>query len=126
MKEEINQQVNMVFEKLKDFFTSKTMVGSEIKIGKVTLLPVIEVTFGMGSGSGGGKVIQGQEGSGGGMGMGVKAKPSAFIVIKDDQVELLSLQKSGTFEKLVEKIPEIMEKIPAMPGKKEGEKEKKS
>jgi len=126
MKEEISQQVNLVFEKLKDFFTSKTIVGDAIKIGEVTLLPVIEIAFGMGSGSGGGKMTQEQEGSGGGMGMGVKAKPSAFIVIKGEKVELLSLQKPGTFEKLVEKIPEIMDKMPTMPGKKEGEKGKKS
>lgn len=125
MKEEINQQVETMFEKLKDFFTSKTIVGEEIKIGKITLLPIIEATFGMGSGSGGGKVPQGQEGSGGGMGMGFKAKPSAIIVIKDDEVKLLSLQKPGSLEKLVEKIPEIMKKIPSMPGKKEEVKGKK-
>jgi len=111
MKEEINQQVETMFEKLKDFFTSKTIVGEEIKIGKITLLPIIEVAFGMGSGSGGGKVEK-QEGSGGGMGMGVKARPSAVIVIKDDEVKLLSLQKPGSLEKLVEKIPEILKKIP--------------
>jgi len=125
MKEEINQQVNMVFEKLKDFFTSKTIVGEEIKIGKITLLPIIEVAFGMGSGSGGGKVTDGQEGSGGGMGMGVKARPSAVIVIKDDEVKLLSLQKPGSLEKLVEKIPEILKKMPPMPGKKADVKDKK-
>jgi len=124
MKEEINQQVEMVFEKLKDFFTSKTIVGEEIKIGKITLLPIIEVAFGMGSGSGGGKV-EGQEDSGGGMGMGVKAKPSAVIVIKDDEVKLLSLQKPGSLDKLVEKIPEILKKMPSMPGKKEDIKNKK-
>jgi len=125
MKEEVTQQLEMLFEKLKDFFASKTIVGSEIKIGKMTLLPVIEIAFGMGSGSGGGKVAQGQEGTGGGMGIGVKAKPSAFIVIKDDQVELLPLQKSGTFEKLVEKIPEIMEKMPNIPKTKDEMKDKK-
>ena len=124
MKEEINQQVETMFEKLKDFFTSKTIVGEEIKIGKITLLPIIEVTFGMGSGSGGGKVEK-QEGSGGGMGMGVKARPSAIVVIKDDEVKLLSLQKSGSLDKLVEKIPEILKKIPPMPGKKADVKDKK-
>jgi uncharacterized spore protein YtfJ len=47
MKEEINKQVEMLFEKLKDFITSKTVVGEEIKIGKLTLIPIIEVTFGV-------------------------------------------------------------------------------
>ena len=121
MKEEINKQVEMLFEKLKDFITSKTVVGEEIKIGKLTLIPIIEVTFGMGSGTGG----KDQEGSGEGMGMGVKARPSAFIVIKDEEVELLSLHKPGSLEKLIEKFPEIIEKFPHKTGKREGKEEKK-
>jgi uncharacterized spore protein YtfJ len=125
MKEEITKQVEMLFEKLKDFITSKTVVGEEIKIGKLTLIPIIEVTFGMGSGTGGGKYAKDQEGSGEGIGLGVKAKPSAFIVIKDEEVELLSLRKPGSLEKLIEKCPEIMEKFPWKPGKREGKEEKK-
>ena len=125
MREEANKQVEMLFEKLKDFITSKTVVGEEIKVGKLTLIPIIEVTFGMGSGTGGGKYAKDQEGSGEGMGMGVKARPSAFIVIKDEEVELLSLRKSGSLEKLIEKFPEIMEKCPWKPGKMEGKEDKK-
>ena len=125
MKEEIAKQVEMLFEKLKDFITSKTVVGEEIKIGKLTLIPIIEVTFGMGSGTGGGKYAKDQEGSGGGMGLGVKARPSAFIVIKDEEVKLLSLHKPGSLEKLIEKFPEIVEKFPHKPGKREEKEEKK-
>ena len=125
MKEEIAKQVEMLFEKLKDFITSKTVVGEEIKVGKITLIPIIEVTFGMGSGTGGGKYAKDQEGSGGGIGLGVKARPSAFIVIKEEEVKLLSLRKSGSLEKLIEKFPEIIEKFPYKPGKREGKEEKK-
>ena len=125
MKEEITKQVEMLFEKLKDFITSKTVVGEEIKIGKLTLIPIIEVTFGMGSGTGGGKDAKNQEGSGEGIGLGVKARPSAFIVIKEEEVELLSLHKPGSLEKLIEKFPEIVEKFPHKPGKREGKEEKK-
>jgi len=125
MKEEIAKQVEMLFEKLKDFITSKTVVGEEIKIGKLTLIPIIEVTFGMGSGTGGGKDAKNQEGSGEGIGLGVKAKPSAFIVIKEEEVELLSLHKPGSLEKLIEKFPEIIEKFPSKPGNKKGKEKKK-
>jgi len=125
MKEEINKQVEILFEKLKDFITSKTVVGEEIKIGKLTLIPIIEVTFGMGSGTSGGKYTKDQEGSGEGIGLGVKARPSAIIVIKDEEVELLSLHKPGSLEKLIEKFPEIIEKFPHKPGKREGKEEKK-
>lgn len=73
----------------------------------------IEVTSGMSSGTGRGKYAKDQEGSGEGMGMGVKARPSFFIVIKGEEVELLSLCKPGS-----------LEKFPCKPGKREG-KEKK-
>jgi len=125
MKEEVAKQVEMLFEKLKDFITSKTVVGEEIKVGKLSLIPIIEVMFGMGSGTGGGKYSKDQEGSGEGMGMGVKASPSAFIVIKGEEVELLSLRKPGSLEKLIEKFPEIIEKFPCKPEKREGKEEKK-
>jgi len=125
MTEGANKQVEMLFEKLKDFITSKTVVGEEIKVGKLTLIPIIEVTFGMGSGTGGGKYAKDQEGSGEAMGLGVKARPTAFIVIKEEEVELLSLHKPGSLDKLIEKFPEIMEKFPRKPGKREGKEEKK-
>jgi len=78
----------------------------------------IEVTFGMSSGTSGDKYAKDQEGSGEGMGMGVKARPSVFIVIKGEEVELLFLRKPGSLEKF----PEIMEKFPCKPGKREGKK----
>lgn len=73
----------------------------------------IEVTFGMSSGTGGGKHAKDQEGSGEGMGMGVKARPSVFIIIKGEEVGLLSLRKPGS-----------LEKFPCKPGKREGKEEK--
>ena len=63
MREEINKQIEMLFEKLKDFITSKTVVGEEIKVGKLSFIPIIEVMFGMGSGTGGGKYSKDQEGA---------------------------------------------------------------
>ncbi|HAJ33918.1 MAG TPA: sporulation protein [Candidatus Atribacteria bacterium] len=132
MKEELHKQVEVLFEKLRDFLTSKTLVGEEIKIGEVTIVPIVEVTFGMGVGtrSGGDKDTKDQEKYGGGMGLGVKARPSAFIVIKEEKVELISLRKSGSLEVILEKFPSIMDKFISKSKdkkeeKKEEEKEKK-
>jgi uncharacterized spore protein YtfJ len=111
MNEEIDKRLETLFEKLKDFFTSRTIIGKEIQVGDTTLIPVIEVSFGMGAGSGGGVEEKKPQGSGEGMGLGAKAKPSAVIVIKGDQVQLLPLGRPGTLEKLMEKVPEIVDKI---------------
>jgi len=119
MNEEMEKRLETLFEKLKEFFTSRTIIGKEIQVGDTTLIPVIEVTFGMGVGSGGGVDEKKQQGSGEGMGVGAKAKPSAVIVISGGQVQLLPIGKPGTLEKLMEKIPEIIDKLPKAEGRKE-------
>ena len=112
MNEALNKGLESLFEKLQEFLTSRTIIGKEIQVGDTTLIPVIELTFGMGSGSGGGMDEKKQQGSGEGVGFGAKARPSAVIVIKKDEVQLLPLGKPGALEKIMEKIPDIMDKIP--------------
>ncbi|MFW6135021.1 MAG: GerW family sporulation protein [Elusimicrobiota bacterium] len=112
MNEALNKELGSLFEKLQEFLTSRTIIGKEIQVGDTTLIPVIELTFGMGSGSSGGMDEKKQQGSGEGVGFGAKARPSAVIVIQKGQVELLPLGKPGALEKIMEKIPDIMDRIP--------------
>lgn len=125
MNEEMNKRMEILFEKLKDFFTSRTIIGKEIQVGEITMIPVIEVTFGMGTGSGGGLDEKKQQGSAEGMGVGAKAKPSGVIVIKEGQVQLLPLGKPGTLDRLIEKVPELIDKIPKAMDKKAVDKDEK-
>ncbi len=122
MNETLNKGLETLFEKLQDFLTSRTIIGKEIQVGDTTLIPVIELTFGMGSGSGGGADEKKQQTSGEGVGFGAKARPSAVIVIHNNQVQLLPVGKPGALEKLMEKIPDIMDKIPKTEGSKDKEK----
>lgn len=112
MKEELNKGIETLFEKLQDFLTSRTIIGKEIQVGDTTLIPVIELTFGMGTGSGGATDGKKQAGPGEGVGFGAKAKPSAIIVIQKGQVQLLPLGKPGALEKIMDKIPDIIDKFP--------------
>lgn len=123
MNEDMDKRLEGLFEKLKDFFTSRTIIGKEIQVGEITLIPVIEVSFGMGSGSGGGADEKKQQSLAGGMGIGATARPTAMIVIKEEEVQLLPLGKPGTLEKLLEKVPDIIDKIPKTEDSK-GKKEK--
>lgn len=122
MNEAMNKGLEALFEKLKDFLTSRTIIGKEIQVGNTTLIPVIEISFGMGTGSGGGMDEKKQQGSGEGIGFGARAKPSAVIVIQKDQVQLLPLGKPGALEKLMDKIPEIVDKFPKTEESKRKEK----
>jgi uncharacterized spore protein YtfJ len=122
MNEELSKGLEMLFEKLQDFLTSRTIIGKEIQVGETTLIPVIELTFGMGSGSGGETDEKKKQGTGEGVGFGAKARPSAVVVIQKDNVQLLPMGKPGSLEKIMEKIPDIMDKISKTEGGKNKEK----
>ena len=110
----INENMNNIFEKLESFLKTKTVVGEPIQVGQVTLVPFIDISFGVGTGGGGGTEEKGNKGEGGGAGSGGKISPSAVLVIKGDQVELLPIKKASGLEKLMEMVPDIMQKINEM------------
>lgn len=106
-----NENMNMIFEKLENFLKTKTVVGEPVKIGDTTLVPFINLSFGVGLGGGAGTDEKGSSGDGGGGGTGAKITPTAVLVIQGDKVELLPIKKSGGLDRLLDMVPDIMEKI---------------
>jgi uncharacterized spore protein YtfJ len=116
-----SESMSVIFDKLENFLKTKTVIGEPIKVGEVTLVPFINMTFGLGIGGGAGTDEKGQGGDGGGGGTGAKISPTAVLVINGDKVELLPIKKSGGLEKLIDLVPGIVEKINE---KKDEQKEK--
>lgn len=108
---DLTGSINSLFEQLQKFFTTDTVFGEAIQIGNLTLIPVISVAFGAGNGGGSGKDNKGMDGSGGGAGAGGRISPTAVLVIKGDEVSVLPLTGRGSFEKLVEMVPELVAKV---------------
>ncbi len=106
-----NENMSAIFDKLESFLKTKTVVGEPVKIGDTTLVPFINLCFGVGLGGGGGTDERGNNGDGGGGGTGAKITPTAVLVIQGDKVELLPIKKSGGLDKLLDMVPDIMEKI---------------
>lgn len=88
---------------LSKYIDTRTVFGKPFTIGKVTLVPVIRVSFGLGSGGGS---------TSGGGGAGAKLTPLAVIVIKDDEVTVHSLAKSQT-----DRITALTDVLPEAAGK---------
>lgn len=109
---DINQNITTLFEQLDRFFKTETVFGEPMQIGNVTLIPVINVSFGAGTGAGSGKDSGGCDGTGGGGGAGGKISPTAVIVIKNEEVSLLPLTNRGCMDKIIEMVPELISKIP--------------
>jgi uncharacterized spore protein YtfJ len=110
----INENMQVILEKLENFFTSKTVVGEPIKIGETTIIPLINITFGIGGGGGDGDDGKGQKGVGGGTGTGARIAPAAVLVIQNGKVELLPIKKTGGLDKLLEMVPDVVDKVKDM------------
>jgi uncharacterized spore protein YtfJ len=102
----------MLFEKMEEFITTKTVVGDPVVLGDIVLIPLVEVTFGMGAGIGGGSgKADGSDGSGGGGGIGAKMSPSAVVVVVNGTVQMVSIKDQGSKNKLIDMIPGLLSKI---------------
>ena len=47
MAESVKENINALCEKLGEFISSKTVVGEAVTVGEITLIPLIEVSFGI-------------------------------------------------------------------------------
>jgi uncharacterized spore protein YtfJ len=103
------ENIRMLFEKMEEFITTKTVVGDPVVLGDIVLIPLVEVTFGMGAGIGGGKQ-DAKEGSGGG-GIGARMTPSAVVVVVNGTVQMVSIKDQGSGNKLIDMIPGLLSKI---------------
>ena len=111
MSMNLSENASVLFEKLEKFFTSKTVVGEPIQVDGVTLIPLLNISFGLGLGGGDGTDDKGNSGTGGGSGVGARAIPTAVLVVREGQVEVLPITSKGGLEKLVDLVPGILEKV---------------
>lgn len=110
----IKENLDSIFQNFQHMISVETVVGEAVHIGDTTLVPFVDVAFGFGTGGFNGKKGEADGQKGGGGGGGGKLTPTAILVIKGERVELFSIKdgnKSGAFEKLLNMVPEIIDKM---------------
>ena len=114
----VEDLMNEVVTQLEKMITTKTIVGEPVTAAGKTVIPISKVSFGFGSAGGEGK--RGEEGGfGGGGGGGAKIEPVAFLVISEEEVKLVGMKGKGLdIEKIIETVPELVEKVKSLKGKK--------
>jgi len=112
-KNPLSELMGAAMEKVHEMVDTNTIVGQPITTPDgVTLIPISKVSFGFGGGGGDyGKAPK--ENFGGGAGAGVKIDPVAFLVIKDGitRVMPVAVPPASTLERVVDMVPEIMDKV---------------
>ncbi len=114
MAEHFDTTVGALFKGMEEFVTSKTVVGEPVKVGDTTILPLIDVSFGVMASA----RNEAQRTNGGG-GMGGKMSPSALLVIKDGSTRLVNIKNQDSISKLIDMAPDLINRF--VPGKKASE-----
>lgn len=110
---------------IKDMIDVNTIIGEPIHASNnINIIPISKVTFGFAAGGSefSGETINEYSKKdkeeqinyklpfGGGAGAGVTINPVAFIVINDNDVKLISVNHSSALDKLLDYVPDLIEK----------------
>ena len=109
----LDNLINSTLENLREIIDVNTIVGDAIPLNDDgVILPISKVSLGFVSG---GSDIPSTDPPeypfGGASGAGVSLKPVAFLVIKRDNIRLLPLDASTTIDKLVDRVPQLIDII---------------
>ena len=100
--------VNSLLDGLSGYATAKTVVGEPIKVEDTILLPLVDVSIGVGAGAALNAEKKRDREAGG---MGAKLSPSAILMIKDGAVRILNIKDQTTAMKALDIVPEVVNRF---------------
>ncbi len=98
--------VESLFRGMDGVISSKTVVGDAIHINGTIILPLVDVSFGIGAGS-----FSGEKKERGMGGIGGKMSPSAVIVIQDGRTKLVNIKNQDTITKILDLVPDVVDRF---------------
>ncbi|MBU5590733.1 GerW family sporulation protein [Clostridium sp. MSJ-4] len=130
----IDNLMKNTMESIRDMVDVNTIIGDavETKDGSL-ILPISKVSFGFASGGSefAPKCSNSIEKTskfpfGGGSGAGVSIKPVAFLVLRENNLRLLSVDQDNTYDKIVDTVPQVIDMMKDLMNKKENKPEDNS
>ena len=118
--------MNTAMNSINDMIDVNTIIGEPIEAGSsITIIPISKVSFGFAAGGSEFKgetideykkidkeeEIQYRLPFGGGSGAGVSINPIAFLVVQNGNVKLLPVNYYSAIDKLLDYMPDLMEKV---------------
>jgi uncharacterized spore protein YtfJ len=103
-----NNTGESLFKGMDSFITTKTVVGDAVKFDDGTIiLPLVDVSFGVGAGAF--SKDSGKSNAGGGM--GGKITPSAVLVIQNGSTRLVNVKNQDSVTKILDLVPDVLNKF---------------
>ena len=124
MAHPISDLMATTMAKIRDMMDANTVVGQPIEAGGVTVIPVCKISIGYGSGGSDfaqkNQKPENPNAFGGGAGMGVSITPISFLVIRDGNVRMVSVDQpaSTVADRVIDMVPGVVDKVSAMVSKK--------
>ena len=111
---ENHNNINAVMESLlkgaNTLMSTKTVVGEATKIDDTIIIPLVDVTFGVGAGA-----SRNEKKDGGAGGLSGKMTPSAVLLIKNGQTKLVNIKNQDSVTRILDMIPDLVDRFTAKP-----------
>ncbi len=116
---DINETIKKLFDGMDTFISTKSVVGEPVNCEDGTvIIPLVDVSFGAAAGA----FVDAPKNKAAG-GIGGRITPNSVLVIKDGKTRLVAVKNSDAVSRVLDLIPEALEKIKKTP-KDKAEEEK--
>ena len=116
---QFNSTVQSLFDGVNSFVKSNTVVGDPVRVGQTVIIPLIDVTFGVGVSSGNEDKRSKANG-----GIGGKMYPSAIVVIKNDNVRIINVKNKDAVSRILDMVPDLFDRVSGKKHEKDAEDDK--
>ena len=100
------ETVSSLFKGMDSFISAKTVVGDAVTVKDTIILPLVDVSFGVGAGA-----FAGDKKNKAGGAMTGKISPSAVLVIQNGSTKLVNIKNQDTVTKILDMVPDVVDKI---------------
>ena len=107
-KNDVNSTVGALLKGMDTVLSTKTVVGEATQVGDTIILPLVDVSFGVGAGAGNNGQKNSASGAGG---LGGKMTPRAVLVIKDGSTKLVNIKNQDTVTKVIDMVPDLIDRF---------------
>lgn len=107
-KENFQGVIEALLRGMDNVLSTKTVVGEATQVGDTIILPLVDVSFGVGAGAGSNGQKDSATGAGG---LGGKMTPSAVLVIKDGETKLVNVKNQDAVTKILDMLPDLVDKF---------------
>ena len=106
--------INSLLGGMDQILANKTVMGDPMRVDDCIILPLSDVSFGVGAGA---SLNKTDKNSGGG-GMFGKLTPNAVLIIRNGSTRLVNIKNQDTVNKIFDMIPDVFDRISEISDKK--------